>query len=672
MARPYIANAAATTAEVWWTQGFVPEEDVAFKKFVADYEKASGNTIDSALCRLRRCARRSSSAMTSGIVPDLFHQQPGRDHCAHAWDDKLVDVTDVVETQKEEYTETALLNTYCYNNVEKKRSFYGVPYTTDVFTNHVWRPLVEKAGYKIEDIPKTWDAYYDFFKDVQKKLRAQGMRNVYGLGFNVTTNGNDPNDVFNYFLIAYGGQDIVTKDGKLHLDDPKVREAAIKALTYPTTAYKEGFVPPGAINWNDADDNNAFHAKQIVMDLDGTISTEVAVLSQGKKQDYDDIVTMGLPLSNDGKPVPSQAGQPLRPDPERAQRTSRSPRTFSNISSSRRSQRVAEDGARPQYSGDAVDREERPVVARPKDPHRAAYVQQGLLGPTVPNSGSSTRPMPRSRTSMSGARLGRHHEGRDGAAGGGGEGVQAGRGDLRKIPDRLAEGSKGGPKKQQWPTAEHAVRCSAVPVAASAAGRELGPPLYRQAAATTAAVWWTQGFAQEEDISFKKIVADYEKASGNTIDYSITPYAPMRQKIVSAVTERRRPGPVPEHPGRDHCALRLGRQAGRRQRRRRDATGGIHRDRAAHGPLLQQCREEAQLLRCALYRRRFDEPYLAAAGREGRLPDGGPAEDLGCLLRFLQGGAEETARPGHAQCLWPWFSAKHRLATTPTHGSTIS
>ena len=85
----------------------------------------------------------------------------------------------------------------------------------------------------------------------------------------------------------------------------RCKEAAIKALTYPTTAYKEGFVPPGAINWNDADDNNAFHAKTIVMDLDGTISTEVAIIKN--KQDYDDIVTMGLPLSNDGKPVPSQA-----------------------------------------------------------------------------------------------------------------------------------------------------------------------------------------------------------------------------------------------------------------------------------------------------------------------------------------------------------------------------
>src|SRR6516225_8183201 len=142
---------------------------------------------------------------------------------------------------------------------------------------------------------------------VQKNLRKQGVRNVYGLGLNVTTNRVDPNNVFNYFVIAYGGQDLVTKDGKLHLDDPQVKEAVIKAMTYPSTAYKEGFVPPSAINWNDADDNNAFHAKQIVMDLDGTISTEVAVLSQGKKDDYDDIVTMGLALSNDGKPVPSHA-----------------------------------------------------------------------------------------------------------------------------------------------------------------------------------------------------------------------------------------------------------------------------------------------------------------------------------------------------------------------------
>jgi ABC-type glycerol-3-phosphate transport system substrate-binding protein len=68
-------------------------------------------------------------------------------------------------------------------------------------------------------------------------------------------------------------------------------------------------------------------------------------------------------------------------------------------------------------------------------------------------------------------------------------------------------------------------------LALTAAGA-IARPSIASAAATTATVWWTQGFAQEEDVSFKKIVADYEKTSGNTIDYSITPYAPMRQKIV--------------------------------------------------------------------------------------------------------------------------------------------
>jgi len=380
LARPNIANAAATTATVWWVQGFAQEEDVSFRKIVADYEKASGNTIDYSIIPFAPERQKIISAVTSGEVPDLFTNNPGEIIALFAWDGKLLDVADVVDTQREEYTETALLSAYCYNSVDKKRSYYGVPYTQAVFTNHIWRPLVERAGYKMADIPKTWDGYYDFFKGVQKKLREQGVRNVYGLGFQVTTNGVDPNFVFNNFLIAYGGQDIVTEDGKLHLDDPKVREAAIKALTYPTTAYKEGFVPPSAINWNDADDNNAFHAKTIVMDLDGTISTEVAIINN--QQDYNDIVTMGLPLSNDGKPVPSHAANACGLIPKGAK----------NVE-------VAKDFLKyfiqPKVNNEYLKTGlGRNIPCMPSivkndpwwfaDPHRAAYTQQGLLGPTLP------------------------------------------------------------------------------------------------------------------------------------------------------------------------------------------------------------------------------------------------------------------------------------------------
>jgi multiple sugar transport system substrate-binding protein len=204
------------------------------------------------------------------------------------------------------------------------------------------------------------------------------------MGLNVTTNGVDPNNVFNYFLIAYGGQDIVTKDGKLHVDDPKVKEAVVKALTYAPTAYKEGFVPPGAINWNDADDNNAFHAKQIVMDLDGTISTEVAVLSQGKKEDYDAIVTMGLAQSNDGKPVPSQANVFAVLIPKGAKNLEVAKDFLKFLSKPNSINEMLKVGlARRVPSMPQIVKDD-PWWLDKSDPHRVAYVTQALLSPTVP------------------------------------------------------------------------------------------------------------------------------------------------------------------------------------------------------------------------------------------------------------------------------------------------
>src|SRR5262249_51747164 len=107
LARPYISNAAATAATVWWGQGFAQEEDVSFKKIVADYEKASGNTIDYSIIPYAPERQKIVSAVTSGAVPDLFQNNPFEIVALFAWDDKLVDVSDVVATQKEEYTEAS-------------------------------------------------------------------------------------------------------------------------------------------------------------------------------------------------------------------------------------------------------------------------------------------------------------------------------------------------------------------------------------------------------------------------------------------------------------------------------------------------------------------------------------------------------------------------------------
>jgi multiple sugar transport system substrate-binding protein len=386
LSRPHIANARAEAAIVWRDQGFVPEEDAAFRATVADYERSSGNKIDLSIMPFMALNQKVVSALTSGDVPDLiFHIAPSTLLPQNAWNDKLVEVSDIVEAHKSELSTTALMSSSYYNGVTKRRGYYMVPLSQGAEPFHIWGDLVEKAGFRLSDAPSTWDAYWDFFKPMQAVLRGKGMRKIYALGPQITTVGpNDGNGLMAHFMIANGGAGLVTEDGKLHTEDPKVREAAIRSVTWLTNAYKDGYVPPEALSWTDADDNNTFHEKLIVMDFDGSISTELAMIKD-RTAYLEQIVTAGLPLANDGKPMPAQIGAGGLFIPKGAK----------NVE-------VAKDFARfflrPEVMnanlkgglGRAVPAipaivKEDPWWLDPSDPHRAPYVRESVLGPTIPS-----------------------------------------------------------------------------------------------------------------------------------------------------------------------------------------------------------------------------------------------------------------------------------------------
>src|SRR5260370_17746780 len=103
LAGPHIANAAATTAEVWWNQGFVPEEDAAFRVLVADYEKASGNKIDQSLIPFAPLRQKAVSAIASGVVPDILEVLDLWFAGLNVWADKLLHSSAVVEPHKPQY-----------------------------------------------------------------------------------------------------------------------------------------------------------------------------------------------------------------------------------------------------------------------------------------------------------------------------------------------------------------------------------------------------------------------------------------------------------------------------------------------------------------------------------------------------------------------------------------
>jgi multiple sugar transport system substrate-binding protein len=239
LAQPYIANAQAKTMTLWFAQGFVEDEDIALHKAVAEYEKASGNKVELSIIPFAPMRQKIVSAITSGVVPDVTQNNPGEILQLYAWQDKWIETEDVVETQRAKFSQTALSAAQGYNAVTKKRAFYGVPIRGACVPCHTWKSLVERAGMNLAERPKTWDAYFDFYKKVQDNLRKNGERKVYGLGFQVSANGVDPANLFNAFMHGYGGEGIVTPDGKLNLDD-RVRTAAIKACEYLGGAYRDG------------------------------------------------------------------------------------------------------------------------------------------------------------------------------------------------------------------------------------------------------------------------------------------------------------------------------------------------------------------------------------------------------------------------------------------------
>jgi multiple sugar transport system substrate-binding protein len=116
--------------------------------------------------------------------------------------------------------------------------------------------------------------------------------------------------------------------------------------------------------------------------LDGTISTEVALYH--KKEEYDDIVTMGLPLDNAGKQIPAQLGVGGAFVAKGAKNVDVAKDFLKYLIQPKVTNEYLKTGlgrwlpAMP----DLVKSD--PFWLDPKDPHVSAYTHEGLLGPTVP------------------------------------------------------------------------------------------------------------------------------------------------------------------------------------------------------------------------------------------------------------------------------------------------
>ena len=82
----------------------------------------------------------------------------------NAWDDEIIDGSDVVAPYEHQLSETAKLCSTFYNKATKKRSYFQCPIKQGITPFNIWGDLVEKAGFKVEEIPTNWRGVWTYLK----------------------------------------------------------------------------------------------------------------------------------------------------------------------------------------------------------------------------------------------------------------------------------------------------------------------------------------------------------------------------------------------------------------------------------------------------------------------------------------------------------------------------
>lgn len=312
------AFAQQKTITVWWGKGFYRSEDDALIETIKKFEAKTGIKVELSQYAIQDMIPKTVAALDAGTVPDVAYSDSYDVQAQGKWayEGKLEDLTDIMEPIKGRFVQNTLDASILYNDVAKKKAFYGFPLKQQSMHVQIWNDMLEKAGFKQSDIPTDWTGYWTFWCDkVQPAIRKATGQRIYAVGQPMGVESTDSFQSFYTFMDAYHVK-LVDDDGKLLVDDPKVRENLIKAMKDYTDTYIKGCTPPSSTTWKDPDNNVAFHNKTIVMTHNFTISIAAKWYEDsqnqaltpeqreaGKKAYEQDIITASFPKAPDGSTI---------------------------------------------------------------------------------------------------------------------------------------------------------------------------------------------------------------------------------------------------------------------------------------------------------------------------------------------------------------------------------
>jgi multiple sugar transport system substrate-binding protein len=297
-------GAQAADLVVWWEQGFNPEEDAAVREIVAAFEHKTGKQVELDLPPQNHIVARALAAVSAGQPPDfLFGTDTGFYYGQWAYEDRLIDLSEVIGPFTSLFDPDALSYATLLDAATGRRALYALPIGFATHHVHVWRNLLEQAGFSLDDIPKQWEAFWSFWCDqVQPAVRrALGRDDVHGVGLAMSV-ADDTRIGFEQFMQAYQAN-YVTREGKLVIDDPEIRRRLIRTMDSYTAIYRKGCTPPEAVGWDNRGNNQAFLAQSIIMTVNGTLSIPNALRAERPEDYHKNTATIEWPDGVDGRPL---------------------------------------------------------------------------------------------------------------------------------------------------------------------------------------------------------------------------------------------------------------------------------------------------------------------------------------------------------------------------------
>jgi multiple sugar transport system substrate-binding protein len=306
---------AQEVLNVSWVKGFYKSEDDALYAAIKKFEQKTGVKVELSQYPVQDMIPKTVASLDSGTPPDVAYADVYDFQVTGKWafEGRLEDVSDIIEPIKDRFAPNTIETTYLLNEKTGKRAYYAYPIKQQTMHIEYWIDMLNQAGFQEADIPKTWKEYWAFWcGKVQPAYRKASGQRGYGIGQPLGVDGSDSFYSFLTFADAYNVK-MVDADGKLLIDDPKVKEGLTGALTDYTEPYAKGCVPPSATSWKDPDNNVAFHNKTTVLTHNATISIAAKWLddmnnatlndeqrAQAKKNYYELIRTAGFPSKPDG------------------------------------------------------------------------------------------------------------------------------------------------------------------------------------------------------------------------------------------------------------------------------------------------------------------------------------------------------------------------------------